>query len=41
MLHVVRQVQRHFPGREPTVLRAFVIASASLLAVGIGILVLA
>jgi hypothetical protein len=40
MLHVVKQIQRHFPGRNNTIVAVAVALSASALLVGVGLLVL-
>jgi hypothetical protein len=38
MLHVVKQIQRHFPNQGGRVVTALVALSASALAVGIGLM---
>ncbi|MEM8602135.1 MAG: hypothetical protein AAF809_09860 [Bacteroidota bacterium] len=41
MLHVVRQIQRRFPGREDSVVRLLTLASASGLLLGLSLLLAA
>ena len=41
MLHVVKMIQRRYPHRAGTILRSFVLASGSLLVIGIGLLLVA
>jgi hypothetical protein len=40
MLHVVKQIQRHFPNSSPRIVGALVALSASALAIGIGLMLL-
>ena len=40
MLHVVKQIQRHFPNQGSRIVTGLVVLSASALAIGIGLLLL-
>ena len=40
MLHVVKQIQRHFPGHNRSIIAVAVALSVSALLVGVGLLVL-
>jgi hypothetical protein len=40
MLHVVKQIQRHFPNQSSRVVTGLLVLSASALAVGVGLMLL-